>query len=155
MLAALKAAYEDACGKPPRGTKSNDPDWLAEETRAALAAKSAEEAAAKAAEAVKSAEEKRAKKVPSAEVAEEEDEQDEAEQDEQAEAASPRVAGKGRPRGADTKSPRSDLLCETCHMVTRRWPYCYLVLPLSAPIAILHANGNGVSKHDSAPPSRR
>ena len=158
MLAALKAAYEDACGKPPRGTKSNDPDWLAEETRAALAAKSAEEAsaksaeeaAAKAAEAVKSAEEKRAKKVPSAEVAEEQDEQAE-----QAEAASPRVAGKGRPRGADTKSPRSDLLCETCHMVTRRWPYCYLVLPLSAPIAILHANGNGVSKHDSAPPSRR
>ena len=146
MLAALKAAYEDACGKPPRGTKSNDPDWLAEETRAALAAKSAEEAAAKAAEAVKSAEEKRAKKVPSAEVAEEQDEQAE---------ASPRVAGKGRPRGADTKSPRSDLLCETCHMVTRRWPYCYLVLPLSAPIAILHANGNGVSKHDSAPPSRR
>ena len=50
MLAALMAAYEDACGKPPRGTKCKDPDWLAEQTRAALAAKSAEEAAAEAAE---------------------------------------------------------------------------------------------------------
>ena len=48
MLAALKAAYEDACGKPPRGTKCKDPDWLAEQTRAALAA--AAEAAKAAAE---------------------------------------------------------------------------------------------------------
>ena len=63
MLAVLMAAYEDACGKPPRGTKCKDPDWLAEQTRAALAAKSAEEAAAKSAEeaAAKAAEEAAAK----------------------------------------------------------------------------------------------
>jgi hypothetical protein len=47
MLAALQAAYEDACGKPPRGPRGDDPDWLAEQTRAALVATSREEAAAK------------------------------------------------------------------------------------------------------------
>ena len=45
MLAALKAAYGDACGKLPRGPNCDNPDWLAEETRAALVAKSREEAA--------------------------------------------------------------------------------------------------------------
>ena len=49
MLAALMSAYEDACGKPPRGTKCKDPDWLAEQTRAALVATSIREAAAKSA----------------------------------------------------------------------------------------------------------
>jgi hypothetical protein len=49
MLAALEAAYEDACGKPPRGPRCDDPDWLAEQTRAALVATSIREAAAKSA----------------------------------------------------------------------------------------------------------
>ena len=63
MLAALQGAYEDACGTPPRGSKCKDPDWLAEQTRAALAATAAEEAAATSAEAAvaKAAEEASAK----------------------------------------------------------------------------------------------
>ena len=47
MVVKLKAAYEDARGKPPRGKKCRDPRWLTQKTQDALEARSAEEVATK------------------------------------------------------------------------------------------------------------